>query len=829
MKEQGCSGEHQAVAERPFLPEFEVATRPREVAPEGFPQLIGLFSAQHFSVPLLPLIGREQQVESICALLERSDVRLLTLFGPGGVGKTSLALKVALECASAFDDGMYFVSLALSHTLDEVIPTIARSFSVTDKQEDLLFTQIQAVMQNKRFLLLLDNFEQVVDAAPQLRRLLAICPHLKIMVTSQTVLDMLEEHPFYVAPLPLPHLAHLPSCDELAKIPSISLFLQRARTVRPDFALTPNNAHTIAQICVRLNGLPLALELAAARLKLFSPQELLARLDDPLAVLTGGPRGAPERQQTLRKTVERSYHLLTADEQRLFRRLPVFNGGCKFQAIEAVSKVAGRDSEPLLDATTSLLDQSLIQTESEGGTEDQRFTMLSTLREYALELLVSCGEEEIARQAHAEYYLELANSLEHRVLEGESRDWVDLIERESENLRAAFSWFMSSRDIERALSMSGALWPFWLQSSIIEGCTWIRQALDRCADSATPVQPDTKARALHTAAMLEYYKGNWAHADALADEALQLFRMTGNAHSIAKTLVKQGIGALLRGRYAAAAAAAEESIEVLQTTRDVWLSTEAYLVLAHSRYLQGDGAQAYKLGKKCFSLGQQSGELNMMMRSIYALALFARSQGYSAEVDKMYEVALSVTRATTRTLACSPIAVCLIGLGGVVALQKQYARAAHLWSWARVLYKRRDGLSELEPHDWLETVLKTHLLHSEAIDAVRARLGEQGFIAAWNEGQSMALEELLANADAQSRHATTSTQVRVSPPFANEFTPREREVLQLLAQGLSNALIAERLVIGLTTVNSHVRSIYGKLGVSSRSAATRYAVEHGLA
>lgn len=537
---------------------------------------------------LVPLVGREQEVGAICALLQQPEVRLLTVTGPGGVGKTRLALEIAAEASDAFADRICFVSLAPIRAIHLVLPTIAQALGLNERSDERLLAQMQVMMRDKHFLLLLDNFEHVADAAPQLKELLVACPHLKILITSRTVLRLLEEREFYLAPLALPDLAHLPSCEDLAQIAAVSLFLQRARTACPDFVLTSNNAHTVAQICVCLDGLPLALELAAARMKLFSPQSLLARLGSRLSLLTCGTRDAPERQQTLRKTMEWSYHLLTQEEQRLFRRLSVFVGGCSLQAIEAINDATGRQGEPFLDALTSLLDQSLLRREPQGGNEEQRFTMLETIREYALECLQRSGEQEAMRQAHAEYYLALARTIELKVMGG---DPPCGIESEFENLREAFGWFLSSRDIERVRGMSGALWAFWLHNPTAKGHRCIRQALE----------------------------------------------------------------------------------------------------------------------------------------------------------------------------------------------------------------------------------------------AVRVQLGEQVFATVYNDGRAMTLEQLLTGPETQLISRACSTPLQIPVTYPDRLTPREKDVLRLLAQGLSSALIAEQLVIGLVTVNSHVRTIYSKLGVSSRSAATRYALEHHLA
>jgi len=787
-----------------------------------------LLATQYVSTPPSSLIGRVQEVNAIHSLLQQPDIRLITILGPGGVGKTRIALEVTNESTDVFDDGIHFISLANRDRTDALLPSIARSLGIDQRQDPDVLAGMRDGIQDKHMLLLLDSFEEVVGASPELQQLLAICPYLKILVTSQTVLGIPEERTFQVAPLALPDLAYYHACDDLTRVASIALFLERARAARPDFKPTPHNIYTIAQICVRLDGLPLALELAAGRLKLFSPQELLARLNHRLSLLTGGPRGAPERQQTLRKTVERSYRLLTLDEQRLFRLLSVFVAGSTFHAVETVNSMVGGQSDQLFDATTSLLNHSLIRYEPQLGTEDQRFTMLGTHWEFAGELLRHSDDGKLIRQAHAEYYLDLANTLELMVVRGGTPCWVELVKCEFANLRAAFGWFLASRDAERALSMSAALWPFWLLSFSGEGQGWIKQSLESCGESGTPVDATTRARALHAAAMIEYYKGNWAHADILADESLLVSRTTDNVHGIAHVLITQATGALLRGLYEVASRALEESIQILRTTPHNWLMTEALLVMSYSKYMQGDYSQASRLGKKSFGARLQTNDLYAMMRVMYAQALFANAQNQYDEVESLYEEAVAITRATIKTGEDTPIAVCLIGLGALVGLRKRYTSAVRIWARARMLCDRWDGGSDLEPYAWLQVVLTIHLLHTEVIDAVRSQIDESTFTAAYLEGKSMTLEELLVDPGLQQQPGAASASKPASP-YANGLTPREREVLQLLAQGLSNALIADQLVISLTTVNSHVRTIYSKLGVSSRSAATRYAIENNLA
>jgi predicted ATPase len=359
--------------------------------------------------PLTSLIGREQEVAAAYDLLLRPEVRLVTLTGPGGVGKTHLGLQIASDLLNDFANGVCFIPLTTISDPDLVVPTIAQELGVKEIGDQALLDLLKAFLRDKQLLLLLDNFEQVLVAAPRLSELLVACPHLKILVTSRAVLHLHGEYEFPVLPLALPDLKHFSKSEDLTQYAAVALFLERARAVKPDFQVTATNAHAIAQICVHLDGLPLAIELAAARIKLLPPRTLLGRLERRLSVLTSEAQDVPARQQTLRNTIEWSYNLLVAQEQRLFRRLSVFIGGCTLQAIEAICAAPG-DGEgagQVLDNVASLLDKSLLQ-RTEQGEDEPRLGMLETIREYALERLTASGEAEATRQAHAVYYLALA-------------------------------------------------------------------------------------------------------------------------------------------------------------------------------------------------------------------------------------------------------------------------------------------------------------------------------------------------------------------------------------------------------------------------------------
>ncbi len=472
--------------------------------PADFPPLKSL-SSRFNNLPTLltSLLGREQEVAAVCAQLQRPEVRLVTLLGPGGIGKTHLSVQIATEMEAGYAHGVCFVPLASVSDPGQIFPTIAQALGLQPAEDrgqgwpesgeapshdksGSYIQQVQAHLRNKHMLLLLDNFEQLVLAAPMLADLLASCPRLHLLVTSRSALRIQGEYEFAVPPLAVPDLTHLPENEDLAQVPTVALFLQRAQAIQPGFQLTKANARTIAEICTRLDGLPLAIELAAARTKLLPPQMLLKRLAHRLDVLTGSVRNLSARQQTLRNTIQWSYDLLNSEEQRLFRWLSVFVGGCTLEAADAVYNAKAEQAMDVFEGVISLLDKSLLrQTEQEGG--ELRLSMLETIREYGLECLVANGELEVAQQAHAAYYLALAQEAEphltHAVgirrrprnrrnlapgaglyLTGaEQILWLKRLEREYENLRAALEWSAAHGDEEMklALRLSSGLLAFW--------------------------------------------------------------------------------------------------------------------------------------------------------------------------------------------------------------------------------------------------------------------------------------------------------------------------------------------------------------------------------
>ncbi len=491
--------------------------------PADFPPL-GTLDVHPNNLPVqpTPFIGREKEVAGVAALLSREHVRLLTLSGPGGTGKTRLGLQVADELSDRFAEGVFFVNLAPIRDPEFVLPAIAQVLGIKEASEQSPLDLLQASLREQQVLLLLDNFEQVVRAALHVAALLAACPQLKIMVTSRMALHVRAEHEFVVPPLSLPDPARLPDLIELAQYEAVTLFVERAQAIKADFALTEVNARAIAEICVRLDGLPLAIELAAARIKLLPPQALLKRLSHRLEVLTGGAQDLPDRQQTLRNTIAWSYDLLAEQEQRLFRWLSIFVGGCTLEAAEALCQTGGEPTSSLLEGVASLLDKSLVQqTEREG--EEARLVMLETLREFGLESLQGYGELEAARGAHARYYLELAEQAEPELRGPEQVTWLHRLEQEYGNLRAALEWGLEeaaeqmAERRELALRLSAALEALWLQHGYYrEARTFLERTLARSEGESASL----RARVLQAAAYVALLQGdhdaeNWITHAAL--------------------------------------------------------------------------------------------------------------------------------------------------------------------------------------------------------------------------------------------------------------------------------------------------------------------------
>ena len=487
--------------------------------------------------PLTSLVGREREVGAVAELLRRSDVRLVTLSGPGGVGKTRLALRVAEAVTDEFADGVAFVDLSSIVDPGLVLPAITATFGLRESGDRSMPDRLAAFLAAREIVLLLDNFEQVVEAAPALADLLQRCPNLTLLVTSRVLLRLSAEQVFPVGPLAAPEAARL--------------FVQRARAADPEAVFDGTNDAVIAEICARLEGLPLAIELAAARVRLLSPPALLARLSDRLRLLADGPRDAPPRLRAMREAIAWSYDLLTADEQAFFRRLSVFAGGFTLEAAEAMGQAT-------LDVLSSLADKSLVRQapRATGGEESEpRFALLETIRAYGLERLAVGGEEEVTCQAHAAYFTALA---ERAILWGPAQGiWFRRLEAEHDNLRAALAWLVNTGDAGGAQRLAGLLWELWyMRGRVTEGRRWLEQALALTG----PTDPKTRAGALTGAGALSALQGDLDPADGLLADGAALYRQIGHSELLGVALGCRGNVKLAKGDLAAAEALYEEEI-----------------------------------------------------------------------------------------------------------------------------------------------------------------------------------------------------------------------------------------------------------------------------
>lgn len=529
--------------------------------------------------PPTPLLGREHEEAALVHLLCTDDVRLVTLTGPPGVGKTRLALQVARMFAGTeiFAGDVAFVALAAVRDAALVIPTIADALGLDETGGQSAEDAVRSVLRTRRLLLLLDNFEQVLEAAPALAELLATCPLVKILVTSRAPLRVRAEHQFPVQPLATPNPARLPPLDDLARYPAVALFVQRARAARPDFELTPAHAPAVAAICACLDGLPLAIELAAARIKLLSPPALLARLQQwnstqgALGELAGGLQDLPARQQTLRTALDWSYRLLQESNQRLFRRLSVFAGGCTLAAVEAVCAGEAGVREDLLERLSTLLDSSLVVQAEQPPDAEPRFWLLETIRVYAREQLEASGEAESMRQRHAAYFLELVETAWPELAGAGQRLWTERLRREQDNLRAALRWACQV-DPAKGLRMAGTLGRFWLhQGALTEGREWLEAMLALSEEpSADRQRLHARSLALASLATLIYRQGEYADALRRCEQAVALARKADADDLLPYELNDLAVFAHAVGDLGRAVAVHLECLALMRARGDNW-------------------------------------------------------------------------------------------------------------------------------------------------------------------------------------------------------------------------------------------------------------------
>lgn len=752
--------------------------------------------------PLTSFFGREAEVTALCRCLRAPDYRLVTLTGPGGVGKTRLALQVAAKLETEFSDGCCFVPLASATTAEQVPWMMAQYLAIRGTGEDAVLAQLQHALHGQCLLLVLDNLEQVPGAGPSLVELLMACPHLVMLVTSRSPLGVSAEREFSVAPFLLPDGETVPALPELLANPAIRLFNERVRAARPQFVVTAATAPVVAEICRRLDGLPLAIELAAARGKLFSPAALLARLQPRLPLLTGGRSDAPPRQRTLRDAIAWSYQLLTAEQQQLFRRLAVFAGGF---TLDATAWMMERDEAPI-DAVTALVDQSLLTVVP---SDDPRFVMLETIREYGVEQLAVTGEATGARRRHADYVWRLAQSAVHQLQQPEQAVEMERLATEYDNVRAALTWGIEQGEWELTLQLAGALWFFWTSRGYLgEGREWLTRALAGAAAAAGPVAPAVHATALWSFGTLAHAQGDDEAKAVSLERALALWQELGDPAGMARALCMLASLANVAGDVPLAIARYERAVELARQGGDRgWMATalERLADLADRR----EDAAADRFAAEALAVSRELGEPANLCSALVITAQVALSRGEEAPALAALSEALSLADSHGYPLG---VVDSLVGFAAIAAARRQPVRSAQMLAAATV---QQAGLGlRLAMHEAL--IQRTKAM-------AEASLPAKSFAAAWAKGERWSLARAIAEAKA------IAAVPRSSPEGTSPLlTPRERDVLQLLGEGLSNQQIASALSISEATVKTHVNHIFAKLGVDSRVAAARVARDTDL-
>lgn len=762
----------------------------------GLPYRTGL------PAPDVQLIGRDDAIAIGCGLL--TNFRLVTLTGPGGIGKTQLALAIAQQIADRFPDGVAFIKLASITDYRLVLPTIAKTLGVWDAAAEPIVQRLASHLRERQLLLILDNTEHLLDAAPDIAVLLAASPLLHILVTSRSPLHLRGEHAFDVPPLAVPPEGNASSFEELKDYPSIELFVRQSQAAVATFALTAKNSRTIVDICTRLDGMPLAIELAASRIKVLSPSDILTRLDEQLELLVGGPRDQPPRLQTMRSAITWSFDLLDPDQQALFRHLAVFSGGWTLEAADAVCQPQGN----MLEAMSSLITCSLVR-RSTDPIGDSRFVMLEPIRQFALEQLVASGEEGAVRSRHADVYLALAEVAAPHLDWSDQASWMLRLDPEHDNFRAALSWLLDQSDAERGLRLVGALSWFWnIRGYFLESRTWAQAFLNLPPASE---RSSWRARALGTIAYSLYFLGDYTQARVFGDEALEINNETGDREGRARILIPLIITAFDSGDEQRHSQLSED---LLTTARD--LGDQENVARALIRL--GLGAMRHGESQRAVALYSESLEMaeRLQNRATIGLALASLGDVYFQDGD-LTRAAVAYRNSLAAYLDMQyarPIAHGLERLASVAFANGQAARSVRLYAAAAA---RCDAIGIDFP------VSKRNVLDTDVV-SLRTELGEEQFQSIWNIGRVAPISDAIAFA-----METMPSPAIPLPSTTGKLSPRESEVLRLIASGHSNKQIAAELSLSVHTVERHITNFYAKIGARGRADATAWAIRHGLA
>ena len=807
-------------------------------------------------------MGREREME----LVERelATTRLLTLTGVGGCGKTRLVLEVVRDLIEAYPDGVWLVELApLSE--DVLVPkAVAEVFGVLERPTEALTDTLAEVLGSRQLLLLVDNCEHLVGAAAVLvDKLLDSCPRVRILATSREALGVEGEIRWLVPPLSAPDPQDIPSSEQLEPYGSVRLFVERARGRDPSFSLSPHNALAVAEICRRLEGIPLAIELAAARMGTLSLEQILERLEGSLKLLTRGGRTRVPRQQTLKGTLDWSHDLLSEPERVLFRRLSTFTGGWTLEASEAVGVGGGVAEGEVVDLLSGLVEKSLVVAAS-GDQAGTRYRLLEPVRQYAREKLEESGEAEATKRAHAENFLAMAKGTEPELFGPRDVEGFDRLEAEHDNMRASLSWALERGETELGLRLGGALGMFWhAHGHLGEGRKWLEAALAKDNRASVPVRTE----ALKALFWVTFEQWNLVRAEAVAQEAMKLgaeaeidsslvasLRImlagptwVGGDYERAKELLEESltlsreaddkvriVEALLQlagttdglGDIAGAKEIYEEGIALCREIGYTYRLPDFLLSLGYHLMEEGDYERGAALNEEAAALCREHGYKSGLQYALDNLGWAAMLQGDHERARTSYEESLVVSKVLgDRKIASES----LEGMACLFAAEGEALRAARLFGAAQALFEAVGAVAfKLSPEEeaWREPYRAT----------TRSLLGEKAWEEALDQGRAMGLEQAIEyalSAEAPSATPPFSTtgpaSLSSTPEHPAGLTSREVEVLGLVARGMTSAWVAKELFLSPRTVETHLTSIYHKLGVTSRAAATRFALEHGLA
>jgi predicted ATPase/DNA-binding CsgD family transcriptional regulator/transcriptional regulator with XRE-family HTH domain len=778
------------------------------------PPVIGSLAHAAMGLQESPLLGRTHDLEVIRRLLLAGTTRLVTLVGPAGVGKTSLALEVSRAMSRHFADGAVVVDLTIERDPAKVLLVVGEGLGFKDLESHLLLERLQAYLAERELLLLLDNVEHVLPAVPELAELLTAAPRLTVLATSREPLHLRSEQVFHVPPLALPDLDTLLPLEELAEIPSVALFLRRTQALNPEFALDQDNARPIAELVVRLDGLPLAIELAAARTSLLSPQMMLERLGQRLSLLYWQAYDLPERQHTLRSAIAWSYELLSAQEQALFRHLGIFAASFSLHAAEAMAEPLAVDG---FEGLASLVDKNLIQVQ-DGDLDGVRYVLLESMREFARERLIEAREFEDAERRRALSYVERAEQAEPELTGPKQGLWFNRMEWGHDDVRAALRWLLDRGDGERALRLATALGYFWeVRGYTAEGRRWLEETLERAPEA----DPGLRARGLSWLGFLLIWSADEPdYPTAVLTEALTLARSVQDRDTIARSLMHLGVLDHLVENWDQSRLELDEAMTYWRAAGNSWGIASTMLYRGGIELRQQHYPEATRLLEDSLARLRAMHDESALLWVLFSLAYTAAEQSKLSEAVTYLQELL---RLSTETKNRRHLYLC--GLG-VLYRFRDHGDPEQLARLVGAMHQLR----EMMGIGWGKIVSAAIPFLPIASEVLRTRLGQEAFEAALAQGRALSFPQTAALVgdvlDAAARWDTSQRATQADGPAA--LSPREREVVRLVAEGLTNKEIARRLILSEHTVKSHVTSLFNKLGADSRAQAVAIAAQRDL-